>query len=160
MNRARLNPKPIQDRLPLLIGGGGEQKTLRTVARYADMWNWVGLEDLARMRHKHGVFEQRCEEIGRDPNEIERSAFISPVIRDTEAEALKFFRTQMKANRFSESVLDDADTYLTTPTHMAELMIEWKAIGVTTFITQMAAPYDSETARRIATEVRPQVEAS
>ena len=54
------------------------------------------------MRHKPSVLEQRCEEVGRDHTEIERSAFLSPVIRDTEEEALRFFRTQMAANRLEE----------------------------------------------------------
>lgn len=155
---ARLHPLPMQERLPLLIGGGGEQKTLRTVARYADMWNWVGLEDLDLMRRKHRVFEQRCEEAGRDPSDIERSVFVSPVIRDTEREAMRFFRTQMQMNRLAESVLDDDDVYVTSQERMTELMIEWKTIGASSFIVQTAAPFDEETAERFATQVRPLVE--
>lgn len=155
---ARLLPMPVQDRVPILIGGGGEQKTLRTVARYADIWNWVATEDLDHMRQKHAVFVQRCEEAGRDYTEIERSAFLSPVIRDTEDEALRFFRTQMEANRLDDSVLDDAEIYVTTPERMTELMIAWKEIGVTNFIVEVAAPFDYETAERFANEIRPQVD--
>ncbi len=158
LREARLLPMPVQDRLPILIGGGGEQKTLRTVARYADIWNWVATEDLDHMRQKHAVFVQRCEEAGRDYTEIERSAFLSPVIRDTEDEALRFFRTQMEANRLDDSVLDDADIYVTTPERMTELMIAWKEIGVTNFIVEVAAPFDYETAERFANEIRPQVD--
>jgi alkanesulfonate monooxygenase SsuD/methylene tetrahydromethanopterin reductase-like flavin-dependent oxidoreductase (luciferase family) len=160
LDGAELHPRPMQERLPLLIGGGGEQKTLRTVARFADMWNWVGLEDLDRMRHKHDVFKRRCEEFGRDPATIERSAFCCPVIRDTKEEALAYFRSQMEANQLDESVLGDADIHLTTPARMAELMIEWKRIGVSHFIVQVAAPFDDETAERMATEVRPLVAAN
>lgn len=160
MAGAQLHPRPIRDRLPILVGGGGEQKTLRTVARYADIWNWVGHEDLDLMRRKHSVFEQRCEEIGRDPAEIERSAFLSPVIRDSETEALRFFRTQMQANRLDESVVDDPDIYVTTPERITELMRAWKEIGVTSFIIEIAAPFDEETVHRIATEIRPVVEAA
>lgn len=160
LREARLLPRPVQDRVPILIGGGGEQKTLRTVARYADMWNWVATEDLDRMRHKHAVFEQRCEEADRDYTEIERSAFLSPVIRDTEDEAMRFFRTQMDANRLDDSVLDDADIYVTTPERMTELMIAWREIGVTSFIVEVAAPFDDETAERFASEIRPQVDAA
>jgi alkanesulfonate monooxygenase SsuD/methylene tetrahydromethanopterin reductase-like flavin-dependent oxidoreductase (luciferase family) len=160
LDGVRLHPAPLQDRVPILIGGGGERKTLRTVARYADIWNWVGLEDLDRMRHKHAVFEQRCEEVGRDPSDIERSAFLSPVVRDTEEEALRFFRTQMEANRLEDSVLGDSDIYVTTPDRLTELMIEWKHIGVTTFIIEIAAPFDDETADRIASQIRPLIEAA
>lgn len=165
---AWLNPLPVQNRLPILIGGGGERRTLRTVARYADMWDWAVLRDLDLMRRKHQVFEQRCEEVGRDPADIERSAIINPVIRDTEAEALAFFRTQMKANRLDDSVWDDPDDsiwdehaiYLTTPERITELMIQWKRIGVTTFIIETAAPFDDETVERIATQIRPLVESA
>lgn len=68
---APLSPKPVA-RVPLLIGGGGEQKTLRIAARYADQWNVWGTP--AFLRQKMAVLDQRCEEIGRDPGEIERSA--------------------------------------------------------------------------------------
>lgn len=157
---ARLHPRPVQDRLPILIGGAGERKTLRTVARYADVWNMVGHEDLDWMRHKHTVFEQRCDEIGRDPAEIERSVFISPVVRDTEEEAMRFFRSQMRANRLEEAVLDDADIYVTTPERITELMIAWRELGVSTFIIEIAAPFDDETAERFARDIRPIVEAA
>jgi alkanesulfonate monooxygenase SsuD/methylene tetrahydromethanopterin reductase-like flavin-dependent oxidoreductase (luciferase family) len=120
----------------------------------------VGHDDLDVMRRKHSVFEQRCEEIGRDPAEIERSAFLSPVIRDSEAEAVRFFRTQMQANRLDESVLDHDDIYVTTAERMTELMLAWKEIGVTSFIIEIAAPFDEESVHRFSTEIRPIVEAA
>ena len=159
-DNASLRPLPMQDHLPLLIGGGGERRTLRTVARHADIWNWVAHRDLDLMRRKHATFEVRCEEEGRNPDEIERSAFLSPVIRDSEAEALRFFRIQMEANRLDESVLADADIYVTTPDRLTELMIDWKRIGVSTFIIEIAAPFDDETAERVATQIRPDVAAA
>jgi len=61
-------PAPVQDRLPLLIGGGGERRTLRIAARYADQWNsWTTPEVLA---HKLSVLRGHCEEAGRDTGEI------------------------------------------------------------------------------------------
>ncbi len=61
-------PAPVQDRLPLLVGGGGEQRTLRIAARYADHWNaWATPEMLA---HKISVLHGHCQEAGRDPAEI------------------------------------------------------------------------------------------
>jgi probable F420-dependent oxidoreductase len=67
----RLNPKPTR-KLPVLIGGGGEQKTLRLVAKHADIWHGFG--DPETIERKHQVLDKRCAEIGRDPQEIERSA--------------------------------------------------------------------------------------
>lgn len=62
-------PRPVQDRLPILVGGGGEKKTLRLVARYADGCNVFGSPD--EVRHKVEVLADHCAEIGRDPHEIE-----------------------------------------------------------------------------------------
>ncbi len=144
--------------LGTLIGGSGERKTLRTVARYADMWNMVATPDLDRMRHKEAVLRKHCDEVGRDHTEIERTAFFSPVVRDTEEEALRFFRTQIDANRLTDDVLNDTDIYVTTPDRITELMVSWKEIGFSTFIIEVAAPFDYETAERFATEIRPIIE--
>jgi F420-dependent oxidoreductase-like protein len=66
------DPKPVQDPLPLLVGGGGERRTLRIAARYADEWNTWGTPDV--LRHKIGVLERHCGDLGRDPSSIRRSA--------------------------------------------------------------------------------------
>ena len=67
---APLSPKPIGP-LPIMIGGGGERKTLRMVAQYADEWNvWA---DPELMAHKITVLDRHCEDVVRDPNEIQRS---------------------------------------------------------------------------------------
>jgi F420-dependent oxidoreductase-like protein len=61
-------PAPVQARLPLLIGGRGERRTMRIAARYADEWNsWTSPDELAR---KVKVLHAHSEEIGRDPAEI------------------------------------------------------------------------------------------
>lgn len=72
LDNAPLNPKPVQKPLPLLIGGGGEQKTLRIAARYANEWNVWGTPEL--LRHKMAILDKYCQEEGRDPAEIQRSA--------------------------------------------------------------------------------------
>jgi F420-dependent oxidoreductase-like protein len=61
-------PAPVQDRLPLLVGGGGERRTMRVAARYADQWNaWTTPEVLA---NKVAVLRAHCAQVGRDPSEI------------------------------------------------------------------------------------------
>jgi len=61
-------PAPVQDRLPILIGGGGEKRTMKIAARYADEWNaWTTPEVLA---HKVEVLRRHCDDLGRDPSEI------------------------------------------------------------------------------------------
>jgi probable F420-dependent oxidoreductase len=67
---AKLNPPPTR-KIPVLIGGGGEKKTLRMVARHADIWH--SFSDLETFRHKSEVLAAHCADAGRDPAEIERS---------------------------------------------------------------------------------------
>jgi len=69
---ASCEPKPVQPTLPLLIGGGGEKVTLKITAKYADEWNVWGEPDT--LRHKMGILDQHCADIGRNPKEIQRSA--------------------------------------------------------------------------------------
>jgi F420-dependent oxidoreductase-like protein len=69
---APLDPAPVQDRLPLLIGGGGERRTLRLVARWADEWNVWGTPEI--LAHKGEVLDRHCADLGRDPASIRRSA--------------------------------------------------------------------------------------
>jgi len=70
------SPQAIsRPRPPIMIGGGGERKTLRLVAQYADACNVFG--DPQRIHHKYEVLREHCEAIGRDPDEIERSTLQS-----------------------------------------------------------------------------------
>jgi F420-dependent oxidoreductase-like protein len=80
---APCDPKPVQDKLPLLIGGKGEQRTMRIAARYADEWNaWCTLEEF---RHRSGVVDRRCEEIERDPATLARSTQAFVFLSDDQA---------------------------------------------------------------------------
>jgi probable F420-dependent oxidoreductase len=67
---AKLNPAPTR-KVPVLIGGGGERKTLRLVARHADIWH--SFSNLDTLRRKSAILDRWCAEIGRDSSEIERS---------------------------------------------------------------------------------------
>jgi F420-dependent oxidoreductase-like protein len=82
---APLTPKPVQAKLPLLIGGGGEKKTMRIAAQYADEWNTWGRP--STLTRKGAVLEQHCSDLGRDPASIKRSCQALVVITDDKAEA-------------------------------------------------------------------------
>jgi probable F420-dependent oxidoreductase len=71
---AKLNPQPIRNPFPILIGGGGEKVTLRIVAQYATIWNGQGEPDV--VGRKNRILDEWCAKVGRDPKEIERSAQI------------------------------------------------------------------------------------
>ena len=83
-------PKPVQPNgPPIMIGGGGEQRTLKLVAQYADMSNIFG--DLTMVRHKLDVLERHCDAAGRDPNAIIKTRLGSLIIRESDAEAQRLY---------------------------------------------------------------------
>jgi F420-dependent oxidoreductase-like protein len=73
---ARCEPKPVQSPLPLLIGGSGKKRTLRVVAKWAQMWDG-GFGTVEQWREKNEALIDHCEDLGRDPSEIERTAHIA-----------------------------------------------------------------------------------
>ena len=84
-------PRPVQPNgPPIMVGGGGEQRTLKLVAQYADMCNIFG--DAATVRHKVDVLERHCETVGRDPETIVKTRLGTLLIRKTEAEAERVFQ--------------------------------------------------------------------
>lgn len=84
---SRLNPPPTRP-IPVLIGGGGERKTLRIVAEHADIWHGFGGPET--IAHKHAVLDQWCAQVGRDPLAIERSAGVSVRGRDAEPTGIDY----------------------------------------------------------------------
>ena len=69
------NPSPTR-KIPVLIGGGGEKKTLRIVATHADIWH--SFSNVETLQHKVGVLQEHCDVVGRDINEIEISTGVRP----------------------------------------------------------------------------------
>ena len=157
LSNLRIQPGPLQDRLPIMIGGSGERKTLRSVAKYADMWNAMGTVD--KLRHKVSVLRTHCETVGRDVGEIELTVGCKPIIRSTEAEARAVWEAQMAHNRTPMAKVEDDDTFwVGTPEQVAKEMIDRKALGFHTYIAELAAPFDDETIERWIGEVKPMVD--
>ena len=153
----RHQPTPIQPHLPIMIGGSGEKKTLRSVAKYADLWNAMGPVDV--MRHKIEVLRGHCADVGRDPSEIEFTLGIKATIRDSEAEADKVWKAAMEHNKTPLSELEDDDTFWNgTPEQLAERLAPYIELGFTTVISEQPAPYDDETFERLVGQVKPLVE--
>lgn len=150
-------PAPIQRRLPIMIGGSGEKKTLRTVARHADMWNAMG--SVEKMRHKIEVLRGHCADVGRDPSEIEFTLGIKATIRDSEAEAVRVWKAAMEHNRTPLSEVADDETFWNgTPEQLAERLAPYVELGFRTIISEQPAPYDDETLERLIGEVKPLVD--
>lgn len=155
----RLNPGPARARLPIMIGGSGERKTLRTVARYADQWNAFGSPDT--LAHKDAVLRRHCEEVGRSHEEIERTVGAKIVIRDTESAAKAVLETLMEHNRTPMANIADDDTFwVGTAGEMTERLLAYQQVGFNTVLVEMPAPYDRETMERLIEEVKPAVESA
>jgi alkanesulfonate monooxygenase SsuD/methylene tetrahydromethanopterin reductase-like flavin-dependent oxidoreductase (luciferase family) len=151
----RNDPAPVQDRLPVLIGGGGERKTLRIVARHADAMNVGGGFD--NVRRKDEILRRHCDEVGRDESEIERTVGMGTcVIRDDPAEAQRvangIFERNGNAKPWTNQLVG-------TPEQVAEIMGPYLGIGFRHFVVGFPSPHDPESMERLAREVRPMVEA-
>jgi alkanesulfonate monooxygenase SsuD/methylene tetrahydromethanopterin reductase-like flavin-dependent oxidoreductase (luciferase family) len=150
----RNDPPPIQARLPILIGGGGEQVTLKLVARYADANNVGG--GLETVKRKEEILLRHCEDVGRDPAEIERTTGIGTVIiRDTEPEARRVFLAMFRSNGDARPWEDQP---VGTPEQVAERLSGFPPIGYRHLVAGFPAPYDEESMTRFTTEVRPLLE--
>jgi len=79
LSSARLDPRPVQDRLPIWIGGSGERRTLPITARLADGWNAPFLSP-GEFARKRDVLREHCAAIGRDPEEIRCAANVGVAI--------------------------------------------------------------------------------
>ena len=147
-------PRPIQTHLPIMIGGSGEKKTLRTVARYADMWNAMGPLDV--MAHKVEVLRGHCEAAGRDIAEIEFTLGVKVTIRDSWAEAERVMQAAMVHNRTPlANVKNDSTFWNGTPEQIADRLRPYVELGFRTVISEQPAPYDVETLERFIGEVVP-----
>lgn len=76
LTNARCEPKPVQAHIPIVIGGRGPNRTLRSAARWADLWDMAGPDSPAQWKATSDVLDQRCWEIGRNPAEIRRSVHL------------------------------------------------------------------------------------
>jgi F420-dependent oxidoreductase-like protein len=141
---ARCEPKPVQARLPIWIGGGGERVTLRIVARHADGWN-VPFIPPEEFRRKAEVLEQHCEREGRDPAEITKAINVGLAWRDGDLEA-----------QFGNiASLVQAGVLTGTTDQVIDRIGAYRDAGAEWIIVAMRAPFDTEGLERFATEVLP-----
>ena len=156
VDHLRILPPPVQAHVPVMIGGGGERKTLRIVAQYADMWNVFGTPEV--VAHKDEILRQHCADVGRDPAAIERTLGCKITIRSTDAEAERVRRAALEHNRTPLSRVEgDVSFWPVTPEQIAETMIAYRKVGFDTFIVELPAPYDAETMDSLMTVVKPMV---
>lgn len=156
ITNAICEPKPVQKKLPLMIGGGGEQVTLRVTARYADIWHGFGGPDV--VGRKIEVLKRHCEEVGRDFAEILPTTGGGAIVRDTEEGIRARLQAVADHNRAAAPATPQPSAAYGSPDVVAQrLAAQWRA-GVRGFIFGMSPPYDRETIERLIGEVRPRLE--
>ena len=141
-------PRPIQAHLPILIGGSGPRKTLRTVALRGDAWNTGGTLEEARTRLE--ILAEHCAapDIGRDMATIEKTMSFPIIIRDDRAEAERVYGSLLAHNGVEE--MGGSAPILGAPTEVADALRPFIDLGFETIMARMAAPYDRETIERMA----------
>jgi alkanesulfonate monooxygenase SsuD/methylene tetrahydromethanopterin reductase-like flavin-dependent oxidoreductase (luciferase family) len=149
MHDALNTPRPLQVHLPILVGGSGPRKTLRTVALRADAWNTSGTVE--EVQGKLDVLAEHCADVGRDLTAIEKTVSFPTVLRDTAAEAQTAFQALLDANGTPDA--GQVPVLLGSPVEAADRIRPYAEMGFETVIVRMPAPYDRETIDRIG-EVR------
>lgn len=145
-------PPPIQERLPLLVGGRGD-RMLGLVARYADAWNIAGPID--DVRHRDEVLRRRCDEIGRDHTEIERTYHGGPVfIRSTVREAREVMERTFAVHGIEGVPLQN----IGPPEQIVERLLPFARLGFRHMYFDAISPYDEESVERLQRDVRPMLE--
>src|SRR3954468_22008357 len=143
---ALCEPRPVQAKLPILIGGSGPQKTLRTTARYADAWNSGGTPE--EVRAKLAILDEHCATIGRDRGAIELTISVPATIRDQPAAAEAVALAAFHVNGVEDA---GAGPHLAgPPALLADAIAPYRDLGFQTVIIRMPAPFDRETIERMA----------
>jgi alkanesulfonate monooxygenase SsuD/methylene tetrahydromethanopterin reductase-like flavin-dependent oxidoreductase (luciferase family) len=139
-------PRPVQAHLPILVGGSGPRKTLRTVARRADAWNTSGTVE--EIRAKLDILAEHCADVGRDIATIEKTCSFPTILRDDPAAASSTYESLLAANGAPDA--GPGPTLLCSPAEAADRIRPYMEMGFETVIVRMPAPYDRETIDRMA----------
>ncbi|MFI5225070.1 MAG: TIGR03560 family F420-dependent LLM class oxidoreductase [Candidatus Limnocylindrales bacterium] len=148
-------PRPVQARLPILVGGSGRKKTLRTVALWADAWNTSGTVDTVRTNDE--ILREHCAAVGRDQASIERTVSFPTIIRSTRQAAVEQLAELRRYNGMEQDF--DIPPLVGPPEEIAATLRPYLELGFRHVIARLPAPYDRETIDRIG-EVRAAIEAS
>ena len=149
LDRARCSPKPLQQRVPLLVGGSGPT-TLKVVAQSADKWNFIGRPEdypavCARLR-------EACDAVGRDFDEIGRTWFDTGIVVARSEPAA---RRAVEVVRATRGVPVERTWLSGTPGHVAEVLGQFVDLGITEFVPQFGDSPNTESLQLFAEEVIP-----
>jgi alkanesulfonate monooxygenase SsuD/methylene tetrahydromethanopterin reductase-like flavin-dependent oxidoreductase (luciferase family) len=153
---ARNQPLPVQARLPLLIGGSGEKRTLPLVARFADAWNGEG--DPETYARKSALLDALCLEVGRDPGRVRRTVGLPPpLIRARRDDAVQVLAGLLARNGLPPGAAREAaaaSPLVGTVDAVAAHLRRYRQAGASEALFDWPAPSDDETLVALAGPVR------
>ena len=154
---ARNDPPPVQARLPLVIGGSGEKRTLRIVAETADIWN-ADSDTPASFAHRNGILDDHCRAVGRDPATIERTVGLPPpLIRGSRAEAVDALTDVLErhaVDRATARRAAEASPFADTTEAVISRLSAYRDGGASAVMFDFPPPYDHKTLETLAGPVR------
>lgn len=165
LNEAQMRPTPTrQSGVPMLIGGSGEKRTLRMVARFANEWN-SNASNHETYRHKVEVLEQHCREIGRDSSEITRSVMVGHIIGRNDSEVrqraarIQEIMPSMQGLSLDEVMerTHDRGWLVGTPEKVIHDIQSLAGMGVSRLMLQTHDQEDMAALELFATAIRPEV---
>ena len=145
MHDALVAPLPVQARLPIMVGGSGPRKTLRTLAKYGDQWNSMGSPE--KLAANDAILREHCAAVGRDQSEIERTTTVDLVIRKDHAAGLAAYKAILAATHQEYDA--DWNAFTGSPAEIAEGLQPIIGLGFRHILIDTPAPYDPETLDRI-----------
>jgi F420-dependent oxidoreductase-like protein len=154
-------PKPVQQPLPLWIGGQGEQKLLRLVAEQADGWNMVLGATPEQVRHKREVLQRHCDAVGRDVTSIDKSLFVFTFVYDAETEFTRYCAEQARLlGASSTATLERArELGLAGPaSQVTDTLRRYLACGFEYLIALFPYRHERDMLQRYAEEIRPHLD--
>ena len=137
LDGATFAPAPLQSpRLPLLIGGNGERRTLAIVARYADVANFQG--PVSVVRRKLAVLRRHCEEVGRAFAEIQKTVHVPLDV--VEGEALRAARVFLAHHLSISAQQAREEIPVGSPAHVRDVLLAYREVGITEIIRPQVGP--------------------
>jgi F420-dependent oxidoreductase-like protein len=135
---------------PIMIGGGGEKRTLRTLARYGDVMNVSGTPDAVKAKIE--VLETHCRDVGRDPAEIEKTVFTAVVVSDNE-KLIDRVATMLAAGTGMSAEESKRVMPIGSADHVREVIERYASIGVSQIIMMAQAPWKRDIYERLNKEI-------
>ncbi len=156
LESARMFPKPLQERLPVWIGGAGERRTARIAARHADGWNipYISPEDY---RRKRAALEHWCELEGRDPATVRDAVQVGFYMAPSDDQRAVATARERLAQQVGPQALEQPGYLIGGPAAVAEQLAAYREAGVRSLNLALRPPVDWKALEVFVDQVMPQV---